>query len=95
MASSVTSSGTLESGPVHSLLPARRQLVTIGTALAAGVAVAVTSGTDGLSSPPAAYVESWIDAMRPLRMDEGAQCARAHDGGAGRNGPAVRVSPRA
>ncbi len=62
MASSVTSSGTLESGPVHPLLPARRQLVTIGTALAAGVAVAVTSGTDGPSSPPAAYVESWIDA---------------------------------
>ena len=60
MASSVTSTGILESGPVHPLVPARRrQFVTIAAALAAGVAVAVT---DGPSSPPAAYVESWIDA---------------------------------
>ena len=63
MASSVTSTGILESGPVHPLVPARRrQFVTIAAALAAGVAVAVTAGTDGPSSPPAAYVESWIDA---------------------------------
>jgi hypothetical protein len=64
MAPSVTSTGILESGPVHPAMSARRrrQVVAVGTALAAGVGVAVTSGTDGPSSPPAAYVESWIDA---------------------------------
>jgi hypothetical protein len=66
MASSVSSTGTLESGPaLPPLAPRRRrQLVIFGTAVvAAGAIAAVNMGRDSAPpSPSVAFAERWIDA---------------------------------
>jgi hypothetical protein len=64
MEPSVSSTGTLESGPTRPPLSARR-LAIVGTALlaAAGVIAVVTRGSDQKPvSPEIGFVETWINA---------------------------------